>query len=416
MKKRLSFFLLLFVAFLDYMGVGLIIPLFATLLFDTNVSILAADTSGPIRGMWMGIMISLGPLFEFFAAPILGSLSDQRGRKEMILFGLSIGCIGYFIGILGVKFSSLWLLILYRALFGISAATMPVIQAAIADMSTPEGKARNFAHYNMALGIGFTLGPFLGGTLSDVGLVAWFSHSTPFLMAFLCTAINLFLLYWKFTETRQFKERSKIEIFRGIRQARVAFVHPTLRIFFLGFFLFVFGWDYFMEFSSVMLTKIYHFSLGQVGNFYAYMGLLYAISTGILIKPFIKRFSTNNLILFSTLASGPYLLLLGTIENPHFFWFYLPPFMILMALFFPVASTYISDHASEDEQGELLGVSHSIQALALILSPMFSGALIGAMPSLVIYLGGFSMLAGGLVFALGRLRERQQAHRFDQGS
>ncbi len=333
----------------------------------------------------------------------------------MILFGLSMGCIGYFIGILGVKFSSLWLLIIYRAFFGISTATMPVIQAAIADMSTPEGKARNFALYNMALGIGFTLGPFLGGTLSDAGLVSWFSHSTPFLMAFLCTAVNFCLLYWKFTETRELKEKTKIEIFRGIRQAKVAFFHPTLRISFLGFFLFVFGWDYFTEFASVMLTKIYHFSLGQVGNFYAYMGLLYAISTGLLIKPFIKRFSTSNLLFFSTLASGPYLLLLGTIKNPHFFWVYFPPFMFLIALFFPATSTYISDHASEDQQGELLGVHHSIQALALIMSPMFSGALIGAMPSLVIYLGGFSMLVGGLVFALGRLRDRQKTHRLDQG-
>jgi len=406
MRDRFSFFLLLCVAFFDYIGVGLVIPLFSSLLFNPDFTILPVETSAAVRGMWMGFLVALGPLVQFLVSPILGSLSDQRGRKITILWALGVGCFAYFLGILGVKFSSLTLLILFRGLFGVCGATMPVIQAAVADVSTAETKGRNFAIYNMALGMGFAFGPFLGGFLSDPSIVYWFNPMMPFLVAMLCTVLNLILLKWKFSETRQFTERTKVEFFRGFKQAKSAFSHPVLRFSFLGFFLFVFGWDYFSEFISVTLLRVHQFSLSQVGNFYAYMGFLYAICAGLLIKPFIKRFSTKNILVFSTLLAGPLLLCLSLIEKPSHFWVFFPPLILLMSLFYPVASTYVSDSASEDEQGELLGVYHSVQALALVIAPLFAGSLVGAYPNMPIILGGCSMLLGGLVFTGGRLRER----------
>lgn len=416
MKNRFAFILLLFVAFLDYLGIGLVIPLFAALLFDVNVPLLNPETSNAVRGAWMAALIALGPFVQFFASPVLGSLSDGHGRKKMILFGLGVGAASYLIGMVGIGISSIWLLILYRGLFGASAATMPVIQAAIADMSTKEGKPRNFALYNMALGTGFTLGPFLGGTLSDSSLVSWFSPSIPFLVALLCTLLNLILIWKVFKETRVVKEKSKFEILEGFKHIKAAFVHPTLKISFLGFFLFYFGWEYFAEFVSVTLIQIYNFTLGQVGNFYAYMGFLYAIFTGIVIKPFVKRYDHKHLLLLASLASGPYLLFFLQIKNPIFFWPYFVPLILLLAFFYPNASTYISESASDDEQGEIFGVYHSVQALALMLSPMLAGSLVGRNPTLPVYLGGALMIAGGLVFAAGLFLQRQKAHRLDEGS
>ena len=84
-----------------------------------------------------------------------------------------------------------------------------------------------------------------------------------------------------------------------------------------------------------------------------------------------------------------------------------------LALFYPVASTFISDQASEDTQGEALGIYHSVQALALILSPLFSGALIGAVPSIVIYLGSTLMVLGGIVFSVSCAFSTKHVHRFD---
>ncbi|MDN3506997.1 MAG: MFS transporter [Simkaniaceae bacterium] len=410
MRDRFSFFLLLCVAFFDYIGVGLVIPLFSFLLMHPDYSILPPDTPDIIRGMWMGVLVGLAPLVQFFVSPILGSLSDQRGRRGTLLWALSIGCLGYVLGILGVKFSSLPLLLLFRALFGVCAATMPVVQAAVADMSTPETKGRNFALYNMALGIGFTLGPFLGGALSDPSRVSWFNPMLPFAVALFCTLLNLVLLKWKFGETRALSEKTSLQIFRGFKQAKMAFMHPVLRFSFLGFFFFVFGWDYFSQFISVTLMWMFKYSMGQVANFYAFKGLLYALSAGLFIRHIISKFPTKNILVFSMLAAGPFLLTFSFVENSALFWVLLPPLILLMSLFYPVASTYVSDSASEDEQGELLGVYHSVQALALMLAPFFAG-FVGVFPKMPILLGGCSLLLGGLVFTSGRFRS---SHRLDE--
>jgi DHA1 family tetracycline resistance protein-like MFS transporter len=415
MNDRFSFFLLLCVAFFDYIGVGLVIPLFSTILFDTSYTILPPEASSTVRGVWMGVLVAISPLVQFLLSPVLGTISDQRGRKKTILVALAIGGIGYLLGCLGILFSSLALLIVFRALFGVCAATMPVVQAAIADMSTEETKGRNFAFYNMALGMGFTLGPFLGGVLSQSDTISWFGPALPLLVALGCTLLNLVLLQWRFAETRVVSEKdTKIDFLRGFSQARQAFTHPILRYAFLGFFFYVLGWDYFSDFISVTLVRVHGFSIGQVGNFYAYMGVLYASFAALLVKHIIKRFSTKNILFFSTLLAGPYLLSMLGIQNPVYFWTFFPPMILIISLFYPVASTYVSDAASKDEQGELLGVYHSVQSLALFIAPLFAGSLVGIFPRLPIVLGGGSMLLGGLVFAFGRLRER--AHQFDNPS
>ncbi len=413
MKSRLAFFLLIFVAFLDYVGVGLVYPLFAYLLFDPEIPLMAADASGATRGMWMGILIALTPLFQFFFSPLLGALSDQKGRKPTILFGLSMGVIGYLFAVIGIYHNSLFLLILYRAFFGISTATMTVIQASLIDISTPEMKARNFGIYNMALGVGFTVGPFLGGVLCDSNVVSWFSFGTPFMVGAVITALNLLLLTWTFTETRIPFGDKPVKLMRGFKQARLAFKHPTLKFTFWAFFLYLFGWDYFEEFISVTLMKNFAFTTAQVGNFFAYLGILYAFFGGVLTGPLSKRFTPKRLLLFSMLSGGVYLFLFLLIKNPVYFWFYCPGLIFIIALFYPVASLYVSDSAPADQQGEIMGVYHSVQALALILSPIVSGGLIGSRPGMPIYLGASLMILGGLVFGLNYLREGQATESVD---
>jgi len=416
MQSRFSFFLLLCVAFLDFMGVGLVFPLFATLLFDPNIPLLASETSGAIRGLWMGVLIALTPLIQFFFSPILGSLSDQKGRKPMILWGLALGLIAYVIGIFGVQLNSLFLLIFYRALFGVSAATMTVIQASLVDISTPQTKARNFALYNMALGTGFTLGPFLGGRLSDSSLVSWFDFSTPFVLGALFTGLNLILLYWKYRETRELSDPIPIDLLRGIKQAKKAIQHPTLRFAFLGFFFFLFGWDFFLEFVPISLKSLFEYNTSEIGTFYAYKGLIYAISVGLLIRPFIKKYLPGKLLVFSMLSSGVYLLLFLVIKNPFYFWFYLPLLNFILALFYPVASTYVSNCATENNQGEILGIYHSVQALALILSPLCSGSIVGAYPLMPIYLGSAMMVIGGSVFTANHAWTKNLTQSIDEES
>lgn len=402
----------MFIGFLDYMGVGLVFPLLTNLLFDPEHSILPSTTSAPIRGLWMGILIALTPLVQFFASPILGSLSDQRGRKTVIFFGLLMGLIAYLLGVIGIQMRSLPLFMLYRSLFGICAATMTVSQAAMVDISTKESKARNFGLLNMALGTGFTFGPFLGGILSDSTLVSWFGYTTPFILGGALTALNLILLQWNFSETKKVSEKTKLDFFRGIRHAKEAFIHPVLRTAFISFFLFLFGWDYFMEFIPVTLKTVFHFSTREMGLFFGLLGLVYALAGGILVGPLVKRYQTTKLLNVSMLSCGLYVFLFLFIKNPLFLWLMVPLSCLIVALFFPVASTYVSDNAAESKQGEALGLYHSVQSLALVLSPLFSGPLVGAIPYMPIYMGSCLPILGGLIFIA--TRKARSVHSVDE--
>lgn len=408
MKVRFSFFLLLCVGFLDFMGIGLVFPMFASMLFDPQIPLLAPDTSEGVRGMWMGFLISLAPLTQFFGSPILGIISDQRGRKNVILLGLMCGLLGYLLAILGVYMYKLWLLFLYRLLFGISASTMTVVQAAIADMSRVEEKPRRFALYNMALGFGFTIGPFLGGKLSDPSFFSWFNMSTPFVFGAIVTALNISFLHWKFRETRLVEKAARIDLFKGFRDVKKAIFHPILSVTFVSLFAFHFGWDYFFEFIPVYLKRFFDYTRGEVGTYYAYMGFMYALSTGLLIRPFVKRFKASRLLMFSMLTSSLYTFLGSFINHPFYFWFYIPLLNFFLALFFPVASTFISDQATDDSQGEVFGIYHSVESLALVLSPLLSGFILGKFPIMVIYLGSGLMFFGGALFTISYLRKKQR--------
>ena len=292
---------------------------------------------------------------------------------------------------------------------------MTVVQASLVDISTKEWKGRNFAYFNMALGMGFTLGPFFGGVLCDGTVVSWFNYSTPFLFGAIATVVNLILLKFVFEETRAVKEPRPIELLRGFVQAKKAFSLPSLRLTFLAFFFFVFGWDYFFEFISVTLMKLHAFSTSKVGFFNAYTGLWYALSNLLIVGRLIKRFAPVKLLLFSLVSGGAYLIGFSWIQNSNLFWVFAPGLVFIMSLFFPVASTYISDMVSDDEQGEILGIWTSIQALSLIVSPLFSGSLVGDYPLMPITLGAGLMGCGGLIFTLISLRQRKQAQGFDKG-
>jgi DHA1 family tetracycline resistance protein-like MFS transporter len=404
-KRSFSFFLLLFGGFLDYFGIGLVFPLFSKLAFDRSLLFLDPSTADLMRGVWMGLLIALTPMVQFCASPFLGSLSDRIGRKPIILGAACLAALSYGVAMIGVLEGSILLLLLYRALFGLCAATVNVAQAAVIDISGDDGKASALSYFNLALGLGFMLGPYLGGRLADSSLVSWFSLLTPFAFAALLSVVNCWLLFWKLQETR---EGEPVEgRFGGFQQLFSAFTYRPLRGYFLAFFLFFFGWDFFMEFAPVFLMKRFALSTAKVGNFYAYVGLAYVLLAGLVARPILKRFPSRRVLYVAMVAAGCFLMLGLLIKSPVAFWWYLPALCFCLALYYPASATFISDSCEKNRQGEVLGMFGSIQALALVLSPLFTGAFIGNFPAFPLLMGGLFMLAGAALFGVQSALDRK---------
>lgn len=385
-SKKVSLFLVLLVAFIDWMGLGLVYPMFTSMIFQKEGFLLPMATSETMKGLLLGLLLGAMPIAQFFSAPLMGTLSDQKGRKPILNITLCAGILGYLLATVSVVIQSFSLLILARLIIGVSAGNAAIVPAAIADLSTSEEKTKNFGLLSMACGIGFTVGPFLGGQLSQVGSTIFPPFSLPFIFAGGITALNLLLVYLYFRETHHTPKKAEVRLSQGWHNLIKAIHMPGLRSVFFCIFFFAFGWSFFYEFIPVTWIDLYGFSASMIGVFYAYGAAVYALSCGVLIRPIVAKYSPEKILFSALFIMGLYMLLQLTRFPVPVLWAYMAPLNFLGALIYPTATTLVSNSAGEEIQGEALGIFQSVMSAAFALSPLLSGSLLGIsnqMPSIV---------------------------------
>ncbi len=387
-SRSFSLFILLLTIFLDWMSIGLVYPMFSSMIFHQEAHFFPLGTSDVVRGTWLGILLAAGPLAQFFSSPIVGTLSDQKGRKPLLKHTLLIIILGYFLSALGVWAESLPFLLLGRLIVGAGTGNAAAVYAAVADISKPEEKAKHFGLTSMSSGIGFTLGPFLGGTLSSWGF------ATPFLCALAFSLINLILLIFWFPETHHVRRNVQLSLALGLKNLKKAFHVSTLRTLFLSFFFFCAGWSFYWEFIPATWLQEYHLTPSQVGNFYAYGAAFYALSSGLLIRPIVNRFPPLAIFFTALVLLALTIFPLLFHSNVAIFWGYIPIQHFLAALVFPTGTTIISNSVKEDAQGEIMGILQSVDSFAFGLSPLLAGAFLGlSIHAPILIAGGFMLLA-----------------------
>jgi MFS transporter, DHA1 family, tetracycline resistance protein len=338
------------------------------------------------------------PMAQFFSGPVLGTFSDQKGRRPLFLLSLFLGVVGYLLCMAGVLLGSLAILFGARLLVGIAAGNVAIASATVADLSTPEDKAKNFGLYSMACGVGFTVGPFLGGKFSET------SFATPFLISGAATLLNLLLVFLFFKETHWTRKTAHIRLGDGIRNIKKAFQLPDLRALFFTILMFCFGWSFFYEFIPVTWIAEYQADATTIGLFYAYGAGFYALSSGLLIRPIVSRYPHNRILLLSLLVLA--VCIFGLLSHPSvkWVWVYLPITNFLTALIWPTFTTMVSDQAGKEAQGEILGLSQSIQSAAFALSPLVAGSALGTSSQMPMLLGGVAILIAGLILGWRKIQ------------
>jgi DHA1 family tetracycline resistance protein-like MFS transporter len=328
---------------------------------------------------------------QFFSSAIWGTISDNLGRKKPLLFSLIITLLGSVCAFFGIYFYSLSLILFSRIVLGCASGNMAIVQATIADISTPEEKTKNFGLFGMMIGLGFTVGPLMGGLLS------YFSYSTPFLVASLFAALNWVAALLYFRETLLSPLQTKINWKAGFINLKKAFYLKGLRTIFLAAFLANFAWVFFVEFISVYLIGTFHFSSTDLGIFFAVGSGAYALNSGLLIRPVAKWLRAETLFFGGIFLSGISILAMLLYASQIWIWSLLVIMFYFSAFIQPSCSTLVSNRASPEIQGEALGVLGSVFAIATVLSSLFSGSLVGKHPTLPIWGGGVIMLATGLM-------------------
>ncbi len=399
-KSALGF---IFVTLLiDVIGIGIIIPVIPDLIKELTGEGLseAAQYSG-----WLTFAYAI---MQFFFSPILGGLSDRYGRRPVLLISLLGLGFDYIFSAFAPTIG--WLFV-GRILAGISGASFTTATAYIADISTPEKRAQNFGLVGVAFGVGFILGPMIGGIAGDWG------PRVPFMVAAGITLLNVVFGYFFVPESLSQENRRTFEWKRANPVGSLLHLkkYPVVGGLIISMFLFFIAghavqsnWAFFTEYAFDWDSKTVGFSL-------AFVGLLIAIVQGGLIRIIIPKIG-QKWALYIGLALNATGLLLFAFANEGWMMFAILIPYALGGIAGPSLQGITSAQVPPTEQGELQGAMTSLMSVTSIIGPplmnnlfsYFTGA--GAL----VELPGAPFLAGAFMVALSVYLSVQALRKYEE--
>lgn len=386
--------------FIDMLGVGIIIPVIPVIFFDPETSLFAFEVSNTYRSVMYGLLIACFPFMQFFGAPLLGTISDRYGRKPILMLSLIGTLLGYLLFAWAILNQNLVLLFISRMIPGFMGGNIAIILSSIADISDAESKTKNFGLVGMAFGLGFILGPTIGGVLADESVLSWFNHATPFWFTAILTFLNIIFVQFIFPETLKESRHSKLSLFKGFQNIAASFRVPNLRSIFIVVLLLSLGFSFFTQFFSVYLIQEFSYSEKNIGLLYGWIGLWLAFTQGVIVRRLSSRFKSEKLLRFTILGLSVSLLVL--LVPSEAVWFYLlNPFVaIFQGTTSPNLISLISSQAGPERQGEILGINQSMNSLGQMLPPLIAGYINSIDSSLPILVAGGLTFLGWLLFNL----------------
>ncbi len=376
---------------LDLVGFGIVIPLMTFYAESFHAS------------PWqVTLLMACFSLAQFFFAPIWGQLSDRIGRRPVMLISIALTAVSL---AAFASAQSLWMLYVFRTMHGMMTANISTAQACMADLTTPENRAKGMGLVGAAFGIGFTLGPFIGGEFSETGGVD--TLSTPLWIAAGLSALNFVLALAFLPETRHpgsvaaHRPISATALYRSV-------THPVMGLAIGLSFLTVFSFAL-MESTFTLFAEHAHGMKAQdVGRMFGLVGVIGIVVQGGLIGRLVKRFGEARLI-----PVGLGLLVVGVGLLP-----FAPNYGTLLCTFALIATgqgianpclqALISKAGSADEQGTVLGSSQSMGALARATGPALGGLLFSRIAPAAPFLVASAIVAIAMLLAGPATRRAMQ--------
>ncbi|MGP6087244.1 MFS transporter [Antarctobacter jejuensis] len=387
-RKRGALWFILATILLDAIGIGLIFPIMPDLMERVG----AGDTA--TGAFWGGVLMAAYAGAQFVFSPAVGGISDALGRKKVLLVTLAALSVDYIIMALAGTF---WLLLIGRLLAGIAGATYITATAYLADISAPKDRAANFGLIGAAFGVGFIIGPAIGGLLAGVHVTA------PFWAAALLAAANflfgLFVLPESLPpEKRRPFDRQDLNPFGSILKAARL---PGLVLPLIGLFLFEFANMVYPVLWAYWTKESFGWSASLIGLSLAAYGVGVVITQGGLMRILIPRIGEWRTLMLAVSAGVIASVAYGFAPAAWLVWLFLP-FACLSDMAPPNATGIASNLVDEDRQGLLQGVIASLSAIAAVTAPLIVTPLfrVFAAPDAALYLPGAPFLLTALLLLI----------------
>ena len=354
---------ILFTVLIDMMAIGLIIPVLPLLV--------GRFTSSPAeQTFWFGVVALAFGVANFFASPILGALSDRYGRRPVLLLGFSGLALSFIVTGLA---TALWMLIVVRLISGSMQANAAVANAYVADITPPEDRARRFGLLGAMFGMGFILGPVMGGLLGAIDI------HLPFFAAGALALLNLLYGYFVLPESLPVERRRAFEWRRTnpftalLGLSRLKGVGGLVGVIALA------ALAQFTLHNSWVLYTTFKFQWGPAQNGWSLfaVGLMSVFVQGFLLKHLLKRFSPRRLATVGLVASALTYLGFGLASEGWMMFVIIVVGNILGGGAAVVIQSQVSNAADARSQGETMGSVAALNSLMAVIAPVISAPLLG---------------------------------------
>ncbi|EJM98703.1 tetracycline resistance MFS efflux pump [Phyllobacterium sp. YR531] len=338
---------------LDAVGIGLIFPILARLIEEV--------THAGNVAHYIGIMTALYALMQFVFAPVLGALSDRLGRRPVLLISMAGAAINYLI----LAFAPhLWMLLIGRAIAGLTSANISVATAYITDISAEDTRARRFGLFNAMFGIGFIIGPVLGGVFGDYWI------RLPFIAAALLNGGNFLMALFVLPESRT-PTREKIDLaaLNPLRPFRSILSMQGLLPIIIVFFIFSGVGEVYGTCWALWGHDAFGWNGLWIGLSLGTYGACQALAQAFLPGPAVKLLGERATILTGVAGTGLALIILAFATQPWVVFAIMPVF-VLGGIGVPSLQSLATRMVDEDKQGQFQGVLASAISLASIIAPL----------------------------------------------
>jgi DHA1 family tetracycline resistance protein-like MFS transporter len=353
---------ILITVLIDMVSIGLIIPVLPLLVGTFTGS--QAD-----QAFWFGCVSFAFGIANFFGSPVLGALSDRYGRRPVLLIGFSGLALSFFVTGLA---TALWMLIAVRLVSGALQANAAVANAYVADITEPEDRARRFGLLGAMFGVGFILGPVMGGLLGSISL------HLPFFVAGSLALVNWLYGFFVLPESLPVDKRTP---FAWSKANPVAALKGLKRLDGVGPLVFALGLSALAQFtlhSTWVLYTTFKFGWGPLENGWSLfaVGVMTVLVQGFLMKHLLRRFSAQRLVVMGLVSSSLCYLGWGAVTEG---WMMYVPVVFNVLGFAVTASmqSIVSNAADPARQGQAMGAVASLNSVMAVLAPVFAATLLG---------------------------------------
>lgn len=372
--KKTTFFSIYLTFFVDYLSWAVVFPIFAPYFLDTNNHLFSPDVLAGTRSMVLGFFLMAFSLGQFLGAPLIGEYADKHGRKKALAISVFFTFLGLCISAYSMQINNLYWLFAGRLITGIFASSASVCLTCVSDLSeTEKAKVKNYGTLSMIAGLAFVIGAFAGGKLSDQTINSSFTPNLPFWIAAAFTLLNFLFILFGFKETSVIHPNVRFDFFESFKNIKIALKTAKVKRIYTVYFFFLFGWTILFQFMPVLTVQKFSFTNSNIGDLALFMGACWAIGSGYLNKFFVNRFDS---MLILELCLIGFTLFCGLIVFASHIYAILTIVglcIVFGGIGWPICTGLISSRAPLAMQGKVLGLSQSVQSLAMTVGPLVGG-------------------------------------------